>query len=134
MSERTNNLLRELAASIREDIGALPSNVLTLAEEIKAARTCARMSLQEVADRSGFTKSHVWEVEHGRSRNPTVGMIHGLSRALGVPFLRLAQASLNTALRDQSACAASDAPQVERASSRDDHETADPADSKGGER
>jgi transcriptional regulator with XRE-family HTH domain len=100
MSDRTNRLLHELAASIREDVGALPSNVRTLGAEIKAARDSARMSLQEVADVAGFTKSHVWEVEQGRSRNPTVAMIAGLSRALGVPFLRLAQAALNTALAD----------------------------------
>lgn len=96
MSERTERILRELAASIREDVGSLPENVLTLGEEIKLARLSARLSLQEVADASGFTKSHVWEVEQGRSRNPTVGMIAGLSRGLGVPFLRLAQAALNS--------------------------------------
>lgn len=96
MSERTERLLRELAASIREDVGALPTGVATLQEEVKLARTAARMSLQEVADASGFTKSHVWEIEQGRSRNPTVALIHGLSKALGVPFFRLAQAALNT--------------------------------------
>jgi len=96
MSERTEHLLRELAAAIREEVGALPENVLTLGEELKLARSRSRMSLQEVADASGFTKSHVWEVEQGRARNPTVGMIAGLSRGLGVPFLRLAQAALNT--------------------------------------
>ncbi len=102
MSARVNNLLRDLATAIREEVGALPSSVLTLGEEIRSARESARMSLQEVADASGFTKSHVWEVEKGRSRNPTVGMIAGLSRALGVPFLRLAQAALNSSLADPS--------------------------------
>lgn len=96
MSERTESLLRELAASIREDVGALPAGVLTLGEEMRAARASSRLSLQEVASRSGFTKSHVWEIEQGRARNPTVGMIAGLSKALGIPFLRLAQAALNT--------------------------------------
>lgn len=96
MSARVERLMLELAAVIREEAGAIPENVKTLGEEVLAARTHARLSLQEVADRSGFTKSHVWEVEKGRSRNPTVGMIAGLSKALGVPFLRLAQAALNT--------------------------------------
>lgn len=94
MSERTERLLRELSASIREDIGALPVGVLELGAEIKAARTDARLSLEDVAQRSGFTKSHVWELEQGRARNPTVSMIAGLSEALGVPFQRLAQAAL----------------------------------------
>lgn len=96
MSARIERLMLELAAAMREEIGALPDNVLTLGEELRIARGNARLSLQEVADRSGFTKSHVWEVEQGRARNPTVGMIAGLSKALGVPFLRLAQAALNT--------------------------------------
>jgi transcriptional regulator with XRE-family HTH domain len=96
MSARVERLMLELAAAMREEIGALPDNILTLGEELKAARANARMSLQEVADRSGFTKSHVWEVEQGRSRNPTIGMVAGLSKALGVPFLRLAQAALNS--------------------------------------
>lgn len=96
MSARVERLMLELAAAMREEIGALPDNILTLGEELKAARSIARMSLQEVADRSGFTKSHVWEVEQGRSRNPTICMVAGLSKALGVPFLRLAQAALNS--------------------------------------
>lgn len=100
MSARTEALLRELAAVIREEVGALPANILTLGEEVKAAREHARMSLQEVANASGFTKSHVWEIENGRSRNPTVGMVAGLAKALGVPFLRLAQAALNSATAD----------------------------------
>lgn len=97
MGERTERLLRELAASIREDIGALPTGVMTLAEEVAASRKLARMSLQDVANAAGFTKSHVWEVEQGRARNPTIGLVAGLSIALGVPFLRLAQAALNSA-------------------------------------
>lgn len=96
MSARIERLVQELTATIREEVAAMPENVLTLGEELLAARQRSRMSLQEVADRSGFTKSHVWEVEKGRSRNPTVGMISGLSKALGVPFLRLAQAALNS--------------------------------------
>jgi transcriptional regulator with XRE-family HTH domain len=93
---RVEALMRELTAAIREEVGALPTGVLTLAEEIAAARKRARMSLQDVADASGFTKSHVWELEQGRSRNPTIGMVAGLSKALGVPFLRLAEAALNS--------------------------------------
>jgi transcriptional regulator with XRE-family HTH domain len=97
VSERVEYLLRELAYAIREDIAAIPENILTLAEELKLARTMADLSLQDVADRSGFTKSHIWEVEQGRARNPTIGFVSGLAKALGVPFLRLAQAALNTA-------------------------------------
>jgi transcriptional regulator with XRE-family HTH domain len=96
MSERVEALLRELASAIREEVAAIPENVGNLGEEVARARKSARLSLQEVGDASGFTKSHVWEVEQGRSRNPTVSLLAGLSRALGVPFHRLAEAALNT--------------------------------------
>lgn len=108
MSERVERILSELATAVREEVGSLPDNILTLGEEIRAARAWARLSLQGVADRSGYTKSHVWEVEKGRSRNPTVGMIAGLSKALGVPFLRLSQAALNSL--EQGECLPADGP------------------------
>lgn len=41
-------------------------------------------SLQEVADRAGLSKSHVWELERGRARNPTVDTAVRLARAFGV--------------------------------------------------
>lgn len=97
MGARVEELMRDLAAAIREEVGALPTGVGTLGEEVERARTSARLSLQEVADGSGLTKSHVWEIAKGRSRNPTIAAVAGLSKALGVPFLRLAQAALNTA-------------------------------------
>jgi len=96
MGARVETLMLELTAAIREELGALPSNVLTLGEEVKLARTQRRMSLQDVADAAGFTKSHVWEIEQGRALNPTVALIAGLAKGLGVPFLRLAQAALNS--------------------------------------
>lgn len=96
MSDRVESLLRELSAAIREEIAGIPDSVGNLGQEVFRARKAARMSLQEVGDVAGFTKSHVWEVEQGRSRNPTVSLLAGLSVALGVPFLRLAEAALNT--------------------------------------
>lgn len=50
---------------------------------IKALRKVRRMSLQDVGDAAGFTKSHVWELETGRSVNPTVRAVWSLARALG---------------------------------------------------
>lgn len=51
---------------------------------IHEARKARNMSLEDVAISSGFTKSHVWELERGKSRNPTVRAVWGLSKALGV--------------------------------------------------
>lgn len=53
-------------------------------ERIKVTRKARNMSLEDLAGASGFTKSHVWELESGRSRNPTVRAVWGLSSALGV--------------------------------------------------
>lgn len=118
---RVEALMRELTAAIREEVGALPTGVQTLGQEIAAARTRNRMSLQEVADAAGFTKSHIWELEQGRSRNPTIGMVCGLSKALGVPFLRLAEAAQNTL----QTAALSTAPQVAGDRSRDEPSSPD---------
>ena len=54
------------------------------------AKRCAELrnerdlGLQEVADRAGISKSHVWCLEQGRSRNPTVDTAVRLARAFGV--------------------------------------------------
>ncbi len=47
------------------------------------------MTLQEVADRIGTTKSHVWEFERGRVANPTIGMLLGMARCFGVSISHL---------------------------------------------
>ena len=53
-------------------------------ERIRATRQARGMTLDELGAASGFTKSHVWELERGKSRNPTVRAVWGLSSALGV--------------------------------------------------
>lgn len=55
-----------------------------LGTRIRLLRELRDMSLQEVADAAGLTKSHVWELEQGRSVNPTVNAVWGLSGALCV--------------------------------------------------
>lgn len=54
------------------------------AHRMKATRKQRDMSLDDVAKASGFTKSHVWELEQGRARNPTVRAVWGIADALGV--------------------------------------------------
>lgn len=53
-------------------------------KRIKLLRSLRRMSLDEVGQAAGLTKSHTWELEQGRSRNPTVNAVWGLARALSV--------------------------------------------------
>jgi transcriptional regulator with XRE-family HTH domain len=55
-----------------------------LGTRIKLLRELRDMSLQSVADAAGLTKSHVWEMEQGKSVNPTVNAVWGLSEALSV--------------------------------------------------
>lgn len=61
-----------------EDVAA------TIAKRCVALRVQHDLSLQEVADRAGLSKSHIWELEQGRARNPTVDTAVRLARAFGV--------------------------------------------------
>lgn len=56
----------------------------SLGTRIKLLRELRDMTLQQVADAAGLTKSHVWEMERGRSVNPTVNAVWGLAEALSV--------------------------------------------------
>jgi transcriptional regulator with XRE-family HTH domain len=59
-------------------------NAAAFSKRMRKLREARDMTLQEVADASGITKSHVWEMEQGRSVNPSVNAIWGLARALAV--------------------------------------------------
>lgn len=67
----------EIAAGIGPDLDLF-------AARLRETRKLRRMSLQDVADAASFTKSHVWELEVGRARNPTVRAVWSLARALCV--------------------------------------------------
>lgn len=49
---------------------------------IASRRAELGLSLEDVARRAGTTKSHVWELEKGRSRNPSVTMALAMCEAL----------------------------------------------------
>ncbi len=53
-------------------------------QRIKGLRNLRKMSLEDVAKAARFTKSHVWELESGSARNPTVRAVWSIARALGV--------------------------------------------------
>jgi len=55
-----------------------------LGTRIKLLRELRDMTLQQVADAAGLTKSHIWELEQGKSVNPTVNAVWGISAALCV--------------------------------------------------
>lgn len=51
---------------------------------VKATREEADLSLQDVADRAGLTKAHLWDLEQGRTKNPTVETIVRLAFAFDI--------------------------------------------------
>jgi transcriptional regulator with XRE-family HTH domain len=65
--------------SITESIGV----------NMKARRSELGLTLQQIADRAGTSKSHVWELEQGRSANPTITMTVAIADALSMSINRL---------------------------------------------
>lgn len=55
-----------------------------IAERLKELRADRGLSLAKLAKLIGASKTHVWEIERGRSKNPTLSIILGLCRALEV--------------------------------------------------
>lgn len=90
-------------ATLRHEIGvaiadaAMPTGTApTLGTLIKDRRKQLGMSLDEVGQAAGCTKSHVWELEQNRTVNPTIMMVDGLARALRLPFVMVAHSALVT--------------------------------------
>jgi transcriptional regulator with XRE-family HTH domain len=57
---------------------------MALGDRIKKYRTSKRLSLQELADMIGASKAHIWELETGRARNPSLDLITKLASCFGV--------------------------------------------------
>jgi DNA-binding XRE family transcriptional regulator len=69
---------------------------LELGELIRQHRKALNMTLAQLAEKAGCTKSHTWEIENGRNHNPTVKTVAGLSNALGLPLPLVFYAALRT--------------------------------------
>ena len=61
---------------------SIPEAKKDLANHLKSLRQAAGLSLDEVAQRAGLTKGHIWELEKGRVNNPTINSICRLAIAL----------------------------------------------------
>jgi len=72
-------------------------SVVTFGDALFVRRQELGLSLQDVADRTGGTKAHVWELESGRSTNPTVKTLLGLAAALEMDPVELFRAAANPA-------------------------------------
>ena len=64
-------------------------DVAAIAQAVATLRRERDLSLHDVAARSGLSKSHVWELEQGRSRNPSVAAVRALASAFGVSMSRI---------------------------------------------
>jgi transcriptional regulator with XRE-family HTH domain len=58
-------------------------------------------SLQQLADKVGATKAHIWEMEQGRSQNPSLVLLTNLARALDVSIKDLVGEAETTADKEQ---------------------------------
>ncbi len=65
-----------------------------LGEIMKIMRKEQGLSLQDVADAAAISKAHVWDLERGKSTNPTIETLCKLSRALSVGVSFLCSASV----------------------------------------
>lgn len=57
---------------------------MQIGERILSLRQKTNQSLQEVADAVDVSKAHIWELEKGRSKNPSFELVRKLARHFGV--------------------------------------------------
>ena len=57
---------------------------MSLGAKIKALRLKTNQSLQDVADNVGASKNHIWDLETGKSRNPSIDLLTKLAKCFGV--------------------------------------------------
>jgi transcriptional regulator with XRE-family HTH domain len=62
---------------------------MTLASKIKELRLKKNKSLQQVADDVGASKAHIWDLETGRSKNPSIDLLTQLAKCFGVSVAEL---------------------------------------------
>jgi transcriptional regulator with XRE-family HTH domain len=63
---------------------------VTLASKIKVLRTKSGKSLQEIADAVGASKAHMWDIERGASKNPSLELLQKLANYYQVKIADLA--------------------------------------------
>lgn len=74
---------------------------MALATRIAELRRQRDESLQDVADAVGVTKTHIWELERGRTKNPSLAVIEGLANHFRVSIASLVGEDIDAADADQ---------------------------------
>jgi transcriptional regulator with XRE-family HTH domain len=62
---------------------------MSLGSNIKSLRTRHKLSLQDVADSVGASKAHIWDLERGASKNPSMELLIGLAKTFKVSVAEL---------------------------------------------
>lgn len=76
---------------------------MALAAKLKELRLRKGMSLQELAEAVKASKAHIWDLEQGRAKNPTIETLRLLSTALGTTIAELVGEDLASAEPDSEA-------------------------------
>ena len=63
---------------------------MSLAAKLRELRAGKKASLQAVADAVGVSKPHVWELEKGKTKNPSLDLLKQLAKFYGVSLDYLA--------------------------------------------
>ncbi|MPY72410.1 MAG: helix-turn-helix domain-containing protein [Alphaproteobacteria bacterium] len=75
---------------------------MSLAAKLKELRIRKGESLQEIADAIGVSKTHVWELETGRSTNPTLELIKKYADHFKVSVQSLVGEDINNPNEDEN--------------------------------
>lgn len=62
---------------------------MSLGNALKELREAQGQSLQAVADAVGASKAHIWELEAGKSKNPSIELVKKLAAHFEVSVARL---------------------------------------------
>lgn len=62
---------------------------MSLGSRLKALRIKNNESLQDVADAVKASKAHIWDIERGASKNPTMELLDKLATHFGVSISEL---------------------------------------------
>ncbi|MGY4600389.1 transcriptional regulator with XRE-family HTH domain [Bradyrhizobium sp. GM22.5] len=81
----------------RQISGTVPSRAvpiherfsMALASKIKELRLKKKKSLQDVADDVGASKAHIWDLETGKSSNPSIELLTKLAKCFDVSVAEL---------------------------------------------
>lgn len=101
---KIEELLAVIDRSIREIVSTTinaPATGLSLEDLVLLERSNANLTLQQLADRAGLAKTHIWEIEQGKTFNPTVSSCAALAKALGISFEVVCHAALVSYKRAQ---------------------------------